>query len=271
MKTTNQLARFFAMIIFMVLFFILAGISKLAAQDCRDPLGYSWKMNYPSDTRDRWIFHLFYNPQINFPYLSEEDIVLDSVYVDYPGDALNLYSEQGENTVSKVYFCGNGEEILAFSTISHKRNKEKWPQIDEINTKVYGKKIGNIIYLREEYEISFLSKGTLGLIINLGIILIFTLCWFIEKISEIKRLAILSSSYIGGTLLAIFSIFSIVVALLQENFKWALICSIVYFSLLGINLFVNLIYEKILDKYSKDIYDAIHEEKSSTNNSKKRK
>jgi hypothetical protein len=242
-QLSNAGKRFLTIVIGMVLFFALAGLNKLAAQNCKDPLGYGIYFNTPSEKGAKPKAYITYNPSIYRPNEKKDRIVLDSLYIDLGKSSFNYYSNSGENAVSKIYFCSDGKEIFIHLNIEDKRSKKNWPEVDRIISKFYGQKTGNTIFIREETQSEFLRKGWSSPIINFCIIILLTLLWIIEKYKDMKRGFYLEDAYVGGVLLLVYSIFSALIALISENGKWALICLILYSFILVINLIGNAIYD----------------------------
>ena len=259
-RLSNAGKRFLIMVIGIILFFALAGLNKLVAQDSldlRDPLGYTIYFHTAVGKEDKLKAYIAFNPNINRPNEKGDRVVLDSLYIDLKGSSFNYFSNLGENAISKIYFCSNGKEIFINLNTEDKRSKKNWPEVDRIVSKFYGQKIGNTIFIREETQSEFLRKGWSSPIINFCIIILLTLLWIIEKYKDMKRGFYLEDAYVGGVLLLVYSIFSALIALISENGKWALICLILYSFILVINLIGNSIYVPILKKRQAEAYAAV--------------
>jgi hypothetical protein len=218
--------------------------------DLRDPLGYSWYYDYPSERGNEFKAFLTYSPSVNRSSEEKGVVELDSVYVYFKNNSFDYSSPLGENVISKIYFCSNGNELFLYSKVEKRRNKENWPQIDEVTYKIYGKKVGNTIYIREEKESVFLKKGLVGLIANLCIMLFLSLMWFVQKNRDIKRRAPLDGGYPAGIGLIGFSFVSVIIALAWGNPKWSSICLLIFFLVLVANLIINMVYNPIQKKYA---------------------
>jgi len=114
-------------------------------------------------------------------------IIVDSFYVvkQYKEESL-IYLNGEIKTLSRIYFCNTGKENLVSFNRFERRSQENWPKIEKGNSKIYGKKIGNIIYLRQELTKEFVRKGLVGPIFWIILMTFASFILFRYKYQEMK-------------------------------------------------------------------------------------
>lgn len=159
MKSTNQLTGFLAMIFLIALFFLIAGISKLAAQDCKDPLGYSFSYD-----RERGKAYLLYNLNTDYTFSmnSQNKMALDSVNVYWESKCtVDLSPVEIEKIISRVYHCSLGNALFVYTKKEVLTSQLSWPKTYLVTYNINGKRIGDKIYLLEETESKYSKIGTI--------------------------------------------------------------------------------------------------------------
>jgi hypothetical protein len=117
-----------------------------------------------------------------------KNVVLDSVYIEGM-DVLDKHviTYSRESVVYVIYLFSRGEEVFAALANETERNKEHWPQKDSKSYKIYGRKVGNTIYIREELiSTEYFRSGWVGQIIWFLILGGFFTLWIFLKRRDIK-------------------------------------------------------------------------------------
>ncbi|MFH1503359.1 MAG: hypothetical protein ABIE36_01755 [Candidatus Diapherotrites archaeon] len=251
---SNAGKRFLIEIILITLFFALVGISKLAAQDSKDPLGYD--LRFGKDNKVYLVYDIIIRESSYFPSEHKNTIIVDSFYV-HGLNELNLSVSPfvEKKIISRVYHCSQGKELFVYSKTNKERSQENWPSIENVTFNVYGKMIGSTVHLRKELKREPLRKGWTGPICLFCIIGLFFIRASWKKYADMRswRKFKRSTELSVVALFCISSIFPFFywINSSHKDYVGGIIYVIIFLSMAIINLLVNTTYKILLRRHNK--------------------
>lgn len=261
-QLSNRGKCFLIIVVGTMLFFALAGLNKLVAQNPKDCLGYSLQFNNSGDKDKFYLAYssLIYNSATLLDTPKSVTSILDTLYVKLVNTSkestLNLGTSLMERLLNDTYRFSNEKEIFLYSYAKEVRSQKNWPEIDLKVSNIYGKMVGDTIYIREEITKEPLNKGWIVPIIAFCWIGVFFILLLVFQIWVIKNWEDLKFGYffilfilLGLTSLPWMTSTSV---LLVDKVGYYLYLKI-WLCILAFTSLVTIIYSIALKKHKKEL------------------
>jgi len=220
MKTKGFLFSFVTLVTF-----VLSSLA-LSAQTMQErfpnPFRYDFKFDYSLDYSDHgdtiYGYLVYKNPLISSQDSSPKEIILDSLIL-LQDIKTTFATERYKRMVSEIYFTEEEKKILVYINTKTIRGKKlrTWSAKFLVVNYIYGKKTGNVIFLKEEIKRQRIGNKWNGPLIYLSLIILCSVLSFLQHRRQIKKYGETEKSHDWEGLLVLLAFFSICASLIMWN------------------------------------------------------